>query len=78
MNQAEVALFLIYHLLQSIPPEHRELTANEPSEKNPYYQLVIYIVRIDFFKYDHKIVILMLLENLVRYSSFFLNEPQFI
>ena len=77
-NQAEVPLFLSYHTLQAIPPQFKEITANHPAETNMYYQLMMNILKIDFFRYDHKIVILTLLENLVRYSSFFASNPQFI
>lgn len=44
---------------------------------NEYYQLMLYIIKVDFFSYDHKIVQLMLLENLVRYSTYFIQDANF-
>jgi len=38
---------------------------------------MLYIIKIDFFSYNHKIVQLMLLEDLIRYSSFFIADPNF-
>lgn len=33
------------------------------------------IINIDFLAYQHKIVILMVLENIVRYSPYFMQSP---
>lgn len=33
------------------------------------------IVNINFLAYDNKIVILMVLENIIRYSPYFINSP---
>ena len=71
-NEAEVPLFLAYHLQQAIPSNMRE-TAD-----NVYAELMQYIFKIDFLQYNHKIVIVMLLEDIVRYSSYFINDPKFV
>ncbi|CDW81505.1 exportin-t [Stylonychia lemnae] len=70
-NHAEVPLFLAFHLHQAIPANQKESADNE------YYQLMQYIIRIDFYSYSHKIVSLMFLENLVRYQAYFIKDPNF-
>jgi len=65
-NQAEVPLFLAYHLHQAIPGVMRERTDNE------FFQLMTFIIKVDFFSYDHKIVQLMFLEDIVRYAPYFI------
>eukprot|EP00347_Sterkiella_histriomuscorum_P020494 403337586 len=70
-NQAEVPLFLAYHLQQAIPQNMKEQVGNVFSD------LMQYIIKIDFFQYDHKIVSLMLLEDLVRYLPYFIKDQGF-
>lgn len=45
---------------------------------NVYFNLMQYLVRIDFSAYEHKIVAVMLLENLVRYLPYFIKDQGFI
>ena len=44
----------------------RERTDNE------FFQLMTFIIKVDFFSYDHKIVQLMFLEDIVRYAPYFI------
>lgn len=44
---------------------------------NVYSDLMQYIIKIDFFVYEHKIVSLMLLEDLVRYLPYFIKNEAF-
>jgi hypothetical protein len=48
------------------------------SDNNQYAQLMQLILKINFFVYDHKIVVLQLLENIVRYAPYFVKDPNFI
>jgi len=38
---------------------------------------MLYIIKIDFYSYNHKIVALMYLENLVRYQNYFIKDENF-
>ena len=66
-------LYLAYQLHQAIPAQLREQPNN-----NVYAQLITYILKVPFIQYDHKIVNKMLLENLVRYSGYFIKEPTYL
>jgi hypothetical protein len=73
-HQAEVVLFLIYNLQQSIPGDLRE----KASDSNPYSQLIHFVFQIDFISsFNHPSVTLMYLELLVRYNTYLLPLPNF-
>jgi hypothetical protein len=42
---------------------------------NVYYNLLMNVINVNFLAYDHKIVIIQVLENIIRYSPFFINSP---
>jgi len=70
VNDAEVPLFLIYSLQQSITGKEKEF--KQPNvEQSPYYQIIAYMVKLDFLAYQNKITTMMFLENMVRYYTFF-------
>lgn len=71
--QAEVVLYLLYHLQSSIPGELRE----KATPDNPYCQLVQYLLKLDFMQFRHKAVNLQYLELSVRYSGYLLKTEGF-
>ena len=71
--QAEVILYLLYHLQSSIPSELREKATGD----NPYCQLIQYLLKLDFLQFRHKAVNLQYLEVSVRYSGYLLKTEGF-
>jgi hypothetical protein len=71
-QQAEVVLLLISHLYQSIPVNLREKT-----EGNPYAELLRYMLSVDFFAFNHRVVSALYLENLIRYQPYLAKTPGF-
>lgn len=52
VNDAEVPLFLIYSLQQSIPNKEKEFKHNgDTPHESPYYQIIDYMCKLDFLAY---------------------------
>jgi hypothetical protein len=73
INASEVPLFLCLNLFQAIPAKLRESKQN-----NNYYELIKLILNIDFLQFNHRITTLMYIENIMKYSPYFMDEEGFV
>lgn len=70
--EVELPLFLLYHIHQTIPAEFRN-----QAESN-YGIIARNLLEINFLACNRKECLIMLFDNIVRYSTFFQNDAQFI
>ncbi len=73
-REAEVPLLLMCHLHMIISKQEKE----KKDENNAFFQLAQIMINVDFLAFNHRIITLMFLENLVKYSPFFMELPGFI
>ena len=50
----------------------------QEEKANLYADLMQYLFKVDFLAYKETIVTQMLLEDIVRYSSYFIHQPEFL
>lgn len=72
VSDVELPLFLLYHLHQAIP------TAEKQKAESPYGELAKNLTAINFLECGHQVPLLMLFDNILRYSGFFQADQNFI
>ena len=72
ISEVELPLFLLYHLHQAIP------NAEKQKPESAYGQLAKNLTEIDFLSCNHQVPLLMLFDNILRYSVYFQADQNFI